>query len=143
VDVILTRYFHFAGIMVLSFALITEHWLAKKEVSGRRMRRLAVVDAVYGVSAAVVLFTGLIQWLWVGKPAAFYTENPVFHVKLAVFVVIALLSIYPTVFFVKHRKTDAETVRIPGPVVMSLRFELLLLFVMPLLGVFIARGYGA
>lgn len=139
-DDILIRYFHFAGIMVLSFALITEHGLAKAEISGRQMRRLAVVDAVYGISAAVVLLTGLIQWLWTGKPATFYTQNPVFHIKLTIFVVIVLLSIYPTVFIVKRRKTNSETVRIPKSVVMLLRLELLLLFVMPLLGVYIARG---
>lgn len=142
-DDILTRYFHFAGIMVFSFALITEHGLVKAEVSGRRMQRLAVVDAVYGVSAAVVLITGLVQWLWVGKPAAFYTQNPLFHIKLTVFIVIALLSVYPTVFFAKRRKTGAETVRVPKPVIMLLRLELLLLFVLPMLGVLMARGYGA
>jgi putative membrane protein len=58
-------------------------------------------------------------------------------------VVIGLLSIYPTVFFLKSRKGNPdEKVKIPSAVFMMLRMELLLLLIIPLLAGLIARGVG-
>ncbi|MEZ5526744.1 MAG: DUF2214 family protein [Gammaproteobacteria bacterium] len=52
-----------------------------------------------------------------GKPAAFYNGNPVFHAKLTLFVLIALLSIYPTVFLLRQRKGVQETIEVPAGVI--------------------------
>jgi putative membrane protein len=56
---------------------------------------------------------------------------------------IGIVSIYPSVFFGKRKKGDPdEVVAIPKGIVMSVRIELLLLFLMPLLATLIARGIG-
>lgn len=141
-DEIIVRYIHFLGIIGLSAALIGEHLLIAPTVSAERMRKLAMVDAIYGISAILVLTAGLLLWFWVGKPAEFYSKNWVFHLKVTLFVVIALLSIYPTVFFLKHRKTHADLVTIPKKLIVVLRFEILLLLVIPLLAVLMSRGVG-
>jgi putative membrane protein len=69
------------------------------------------------------------------------SKNWVFHTKLTLFIAIGLLSIYPTVFFLKNRKGKAEEViTIPTIIVWLLRFELLLLAIIPLLAGLMARG---
>ena len=140
---ILVRYLHFVSILVLVGTVLAEHLLVRRSMSRGELALVAKVDAVYGIAAVLVLLTGFAQWFWTGKPAGFYSPNPVFHTKVTLFLVVGLVSIYPTVFFVKNRKGEPdEEVAVPGRVVMSLRLELLLLFLMPLLAVLAGRGVG-
>jgi putative membrane protein len=106
--------------------------------------RLARIDAVYGVAAVTLLAAGLTLWLGsIGKPAVYYTKNWIFHTKITCFLIVGLLSIYPTVFFIKQRKGNAaEMVSIPKSIFWMLRIELLLLFVIPLLAGLMAHGIG-
>ncbi|MDO6705591.1 DUF2214 family protein [Photobacterium sp. 1_MG-2023] len=139
---LLIRYAHFLGIFMLVAVLVAEHLLLKRRLTAEEMHRLARLDAVYGISAVIVLLAGLSLWFLVGKPPEFYSANPVFHAKLTLFAIVAALSVFPTVFFLKHRKTTRETVPVPPIIVMLIRLELLLLAVIPLLAVFMARGIG-
>jgi len=139
---LITRYIHFIGIMLLASMLVTQNVLIKSELSAEKLRQLAVIDGLYGLGAIVTLGAGLALWFWVGKPGVFYSKNFVFHIKLTLFVIIALLSIYPTVFFIKHRSTDAESTKLPGQLILIKRLELVLLAVLPLLAVLMARGIG-
>lgn len=141
-DEIAIRYFHFLGILCLTGALVVEHVTLASEIGQQQLRRLVIVDAIYGVSAGVVLLAGLALWLWVGKPAAFYTESWVFHLKLSVFFAVALLSLYPTIFFIRNRKNKADVISIPTSIIVIVRIELVLLAMMPLFAVLMARGYG-
>lgn len=95
---LIVRYLHFMGILLLVAVLVGEHLLLAPEISARQFRKVVVLDAIYGGSAALVLATGLLLWFVVGKPAEFYTQNGVFHAKVTLFFVIGFLSIYPTVF---------------------------------------------
>lgn len=106
--------------------------------------RLARIDAIYGMAAVTLLAAGLTLWLGgVGKPAEFYSKNWIFHIKITLFAVIGILSVYPTIFFIKNRKGHHEdVVSIPGSIFWMLRFELLLLFIIPLLAGLMAKGVG-
>lgn len=139
---ILVRYVHFIAIIMLSASLVVEHLLLSVDHSANRLRRLAAVDAIYGISALTVLAAGLLLWFVVGKPSAFYSQNWVFHLKLSLFGAIALLSIYPTIFFLRNRQKNPQEVRVPKVIVNLVRVELTLLFFIPLCAVFMARGYG-
>jgi putative membrane protein len=141
-EFVLVRYFHFLGILVLFAAIALEHMLVKREMTTQEIRRTAAVDLMVGISAGVVLLTGLSLWFLVGKPAEFYSSNPVFHTKVTLFVVAALLSIYPTVFLLRNRRTSAPSTAVPRGVVMVIRVELLLLAAIPLLAALMAQGYG-
>ncbi|MCB1755349.1 MAG: DUF2214 family protein [Gammaproteobacteria bacterium] len=136
------RYIHFIGILSLSSMLVVEHTLLKTQLTIAEVKRLAVVDAIYGLSAVVTFLAGLTLWLWVGKPPAFYTGNPVFHAKLGVFILLALLSILPTVFFLKHRKSGQTHIEVPKMIIHLVRLELVVLLVIPALAVLMAHGYG-
>ena len=136
------RYLHFMGILVLVSMLVVEHLLLKGELLAEELRRLARVDTIYGISALVVLATGLTMWLLVGKPAEFYTANPVFHAKVTLFILLALLSIYPTLFLSRHRRRTSASVSVPRLIPVLLRIELFGIIVIPLLAVLMARGVG-
>jgi putative membrane protein len=141
---ILLRYLHFISIFAIVGSLVSEHLLLKKELTRGEISRLSRIDAVYGIAALTLLAVGLTLWLGdIGKPAIFYSKNWIFHIKISLFAIVGLLSIYPTVFFIKNRKGNHdEVITIPRAVFWMLRFELLLLFIIPLLAGFMAKGVG-
>lgn len=135
------RYLHFLGILFLASSLIAEHLHLSKELAPPQLKRLFVLDAIYGVSALIVLATGLMLWLSVGKPSSFYTSNGVFHIKFTLFILMALASVYPTMFFFKNRKAESS-IPMPKMVIMMVRVELLILLIIPALAVMMAKGIG-
>ncbi len=141
---LLLRYLHFISIFGIAGTLITEHLLLKPSLTRFELTRLSRIDAIYGLAALTLLTAGLTLWLGgFGKPADFYTKNWIFHIKLTCFIAIGLLSIYPTVFFIKQRKGDPdEMINIPQSIFWMLRAELFLLFLIPWLAGLMSRGMG-
>lgn len=142
---ILVKYIHFLAIFGIVASLTAEHLLLKPQLTRNELQRISVLDGIYGISSIVLLTAGLILWLGgIGKPAEIYSKNWIFHLKIGLFLVIGLLSIYPTVFFLKQRKGDnrEELVTVPPMVKMMLRMELLILFILPLLATLMAKGVG-
>lgn len=140
------RYLHYLGFMLLFASLVAEHLMVAPMLGGKQLRRLAVVDAIYGVAALIVLGTGLAMLTGhgFGKGASYYMKNGLFHAKLTLFVLVVILSVPPTLFFLKHRKApDEAEVALPGMVKHLQRLSLLLVVALPLLGLLLARGYGA
>jgi putative membrane protein len=141
---IFLRYIHFISIFAIVGSLTSEHLLLKKRLTRAEIGRLSRIDAIYGIAAVILLIAGLTLWLGsIGKPAVFYSKNWIFHTKITLFVLVGLLSIYPTIFFIKNRKGNPdEVVDIPTSIFMMLRLELLLLVVIPLLAGLMAHGVG-
>lgn len=140
---IFLRYTHFISIFTIVGTLVSEHLLLKKEMTRPELKRLSRIDAIYGLAALTLLGVGLTLWFsGVGKPAVYYSKNWIFHLKLTCFLIIGLLSIYPTIFFIKNRGDQNEVVQIPSIIFWLLRMELILLFIIPLLAGMMARGVG-
>lgn len=141
---IFLRYLHFISIFAIVGSLVSEHLLLKKVMTRTDIARIARIDSVYGLAAMTLLAAGLTLWLsGTGKPSVFYSKNWIFHTKITCFALIGILSIYPTVFFIRNRKGNpAETVPVPQSIFWLLRFELLLLFIIPLLAGLMSRGIG-
>ena len=144
---ILIPYLHFIGIMTLMGALIAEHLLLKPGLNKEQINQLALVDLVYAVSVVIVLTTGLLQWFVYGKGSAYYLSNPIFHTKLTLFIILGIVSIIPTIKFLRWRKQfKAGTVpenmdKSVKRLLMYLRLELLIVAIIPLLGVMTAMGF--
>ncbi|HIC47623.1 MAG TPA: DUF2214 family protein [Methylophaga aminisulfidivorans] len=141
-EYVLVKYLHLLGVFVLFSTLVIEHVLVKPEMSNADLKKISAIDLIYGLSVLVVLTAGLSLWFLVGKPSGFYSSNPVFHIKVGLFLLIGLLSIYPTAFFLKNRKSSASVIVVPKAVAMFIRVELLFLVLIPLLAVLMAQGYG-
>ena len=111
-------------------------------------RRLQVCDRWYGVFAVLVLVVGTLRFMYFERGRDFYLGNPVFQAKLGLFLVAGLLSIYPTVRFLKWR---AQTRHGAAPVVsrrehdlimLMLRAEMAVLLGVVLCASLMARGIG-
>lgn len=141
---LLLRYLHFISIFGIASTLVAEHILLKPSLTRAELGRLSHIDGVYGLAAITLLGAGLTLWLGgFGKPAEFYSKNWIFHFKLTCFIAIGLLSIYPTIFFIKQRKGDpSEVVCIPNSIFWMLKGELILLFLIPLLAGLMSKGVG-
>ena len=130
--------------MVVS-SVVTEHLLLKAKMTRAELKRLSVIDGFYGISSIIVVSSGLSLWLGgIGKPVEFYTNNPIFLTKVGLFIVVGLLSLYPTIFFLKNRKGDvqSELIELPKSIKIVIRMELLILFSIPLLATLMVNGVG-
>lgn len=139
---------HYLSIFVL-FALLTgEHLLFKPEMELPRARSLLRVDMAYGACAGVVLLTGAARVLWFGKGLEYYLYNGLFYAKVGLFILIGLLSIFPTLAFFNWRndllagKAPQISPALARRIVLVIRLELLLLVCLPLLASLMARGFG-
>lgn len=144
----IAAYLHYLSIFLLFALLVLEHRLFKLPLDLDRARSLMRIDIAYGITASLVLATGLARVLWFGKGSAYYLHNSLFHAKVGLFVLVALLSTFPTMVFLGWRNSvKAGQVPVLSPrtgklLVITLRAELTLLLVLPLLGALMARGFG-
>lgn len=141
---LLLRYLHFISIFAIVGTLVSEHMLIKPQMTRAEISKVSRIDAVYGLAALSLLIVGLTLWLGgFGKPSEWYTKNWIFHTKLTCFIFIGLLSIYPTRFFIKNRKGNAnDVVEIPKKLIMMIRLQLMLLLIIPMLAGLMSRGIG-
>lgn len=141
-------YLHYLSIFALFALLSIEHVLFKAPLDLSRARSLMITDIAYGICAGLVLASGVARVLWFGKGTTYYLGNGLFHAKVGLFILVGLLSILPTyVFFNWRNAVQAGQVPEPSPrqvrlVIWSIRLELLLLLLIPLLATLMARGYG-
>lgn len=143
-ELVLTRYVHFIAVFAIVGAIFSQQFLISKSMSRLEIKRIAKIDAIYGLGALLVLVAGLTLWFWVGKPASIYSRNWLFHSKLTLFIFLGILSIYPTIFFLKNRKgQDLDTnIEVPRSVILLLRLELIILLIIPALASFASLGFG-
>ena len=95
---------HHLFVFALVARLASEAMLLRGPVDGATIQRIAKVDAGYGAVAGLLLVIGLLR-VWFGvKGHDFYLHNPWFHAKLGAYVLVGLLSILPTVTFLRWRK---------------------------------------
>lgn len=140
-DYILLKALHLLAAFLLFALLFGEYFLLKEEMPPEDIARLARIDGLYGFAALVLLAAGLLLWFWVGKPSEFYSDNPIFHLKVGLFVVVGITSIWPTMFYLRHRKSRV-LVKVPYKIRFMIRMQMLLLVLMPVLAVLMANGVG-
>jgi putative membrane protein len=99
---IVVAWIHYVAVMLLMASLLGEHLVLKRELTAAEARTVQRLDIIYGVSAALVLVTGIMR-MYLEKGATYYMQSGAFHALLGLFIVVALLSIYPTVVFLRWR----------------------------------------
>ncbi|MFN0317899.1 MAG: DUF2214 family protein [Burkholderiales bacterium] len=144
----LVAYLHYSAIIVMGAALFTEFSRCHEDMQPPDIRVLARADVVYFIAAIAVLATGLARVFLVGKGVAYYSHNPVFYIKLALFLALGLLSIPPTMQFIRwNRALKSGQGRIlNGDQISATRHyviaELIIFLFIPLAAVLMARGFG-
>jgi putative membrane protein len=142
-------YLHFISAFLVAAFLVTEFFLCGvQQLLPAQVKTLARVDLYYLFAAAAVLVTGALRVFAVGKGAAFYLNNPVFYIKVALFLAVGLVSIPPTLQFMRWKRAlntagqRAPTDRDAGLARRYIALELVLLAFIPLMAVLMARGIG-
>lgn len=121
-------------ILIFGLAIMLAMELAYLRGERPPIKRLAGLDAGYGMTALLIVAVGVGRVLWGAKGWAAYEANPFFWAKVGTFAVIGLCSIAPTLAFLRWRKTlRADPTFAPDPskvarVARWVRIELLLLF---------------
>jgi len=140
-------YAHLLAILTMVVFLASEAALCRVEwLNAAVVQRLARVDAIYAIASVAVLVTGLLRVFMGAKGAAWYGSNPLLYVKFGLFVVIGLLSIKPTITFIRWRRALLATSALPGPDAVRQTRKLIMMQAhilpfIPLAAVFLARGW--
>jgi len=142
---IIVAWLHYVSIMLMVASPLGEHLLLKSELNMAQARAIQRLDIVYGASAAVVLATGVLR-MFLEKGPEYYDHHIAFHILVGIFVIAALLSIYPTIVFLRWR---ADTKAGKGQqlaaaqfkkVQMIVRVEMTLLLLAPFFATWMAHG---
>jgi putative membrane protein len=99
----LFAFLHHLCAFTLVAALAIEFTLIRQELTVASARRLLLTDMVYGITAGALLVIGLLRVFFFEKGAEYYFHSHAFLTKFLLFVVVALLSIIPTVEFLSWR----------------------------------------
>ena len=144
----LLAYFHFASMIGMASMLAAGFAALAQRDAATGLRRLKRLDGMYGLFALLTLASGVARLLFGAKGSAFYLSNPVFHTKISLFVLAALLSIYPTVQYFKWADAGNADSRFrpPADAIARVRklivIQFVLLATIPLAASLMARGLG-
>jgi putative membrane protein len=97
-------FLHHLAAFALVSALVVEFALLNGELNVKTARRIRIYDLVYGSSAGMVFAVGALRVLYFEKGVAYYLNSMPFIAKLSLFLVVGLLSIYPTIEFLSWGK---------------------------------------
>lgn len=138
---------HLAAFTVVA-ALAVQVALFKPPLSVVQARRLARTDIIFGAAAGAVFIVGMLRVAYFEKGPAYYFRDAFFLMKLAAFLLAALISIYPTLTFLSWRK-DLKAGLVPQVaegrarrVRMCMMLELTLIVVILAGAALMARGFG-
>jgi putative membrane protein len=141
-------YLHFTAIFVLFAFLTTQAILMRSPLDARAIRLLGRVDIGYAISAALTLLTGMLRLGFGAKGADFHLGNWPVYAKVGLFLAVGLISIKPTLEFIKWRRAldhDAAW-RLPPAEQAAMRrivmIEVHLAALIPIFAVIMARGIG-
>lgn len=141
-------FLHISAILALVVFITSEAAICRPEwMKPEIVERLVTVDRIYGIAAMAVFATGLLRIYLGMKGSGWYWSNWLLHLKLALFVATALISIKPTLRFARWRRELRATGALPAAdEVRSIRKLVMLqahiIPLIPLAAVFLARGFG-
>jgi putative membrane protein len=138
---------HHLLIFILFGILVSELVMVRQSMTGDDIKHVAMIDLWYGVVALLILMVGFSRAVFAAKGWAYYSVNSFFWAKIAVFVLIALLSIWPTVKYLNWSREFRTAHTVPDAVSVSvvrriLWLEMILFAFLPAFAAAMARGYG-
>ena len=135
----------FVAIMVL---LSLELLLLKQPLTPVVAKKLLRYDGCYGIAAGLVLVVGALRVMYLEKGPAYYLHSAPFIAKMLLFLAVGLISIYPTVRFIRWNKAFKRgaapewSEAIARRLRLVIHAELTLLVLMILCAAMMAKGMG-
>ncbi|WP_424961753.1 DUF2214 family protein [Ekhidna sp.] len=142
----LNTYIHLLFIITIFCSLVAELIIIQNNISWKSLKKLSAIDGIYGLSALMVVGTGLLNWMVFGKGGTYYTGNTLFLIKISLFIVVGLLSIYPTVMIARakkqNKKDPPQVIMLPNAAKMKryVLVEIIIMACIPLLAELMANG---
>ena len=140
---------HFIAFFALTAALVLELALITQSMSIEVAKRLRRADRIAGLFAGLILLFGTLRVIYFEKGGEYYADNLFFQIKIGLFLLAALISLYPTICFARW-KSDLDQDIAPvlsGEQVKNLRralhWELVLIAGILLCASLMARGFGS
>jgi len=145
----LMAFLHHVAAFTVVGALVAEVVLFKPPLTITQARRIQRADQIFGAAATALLIIGLLRVAYFEKGASYYFTNDFFLTKFTLFIVAALISIYPTVLFISWntalKRGDVPTLA-PQAVTrarMCMMLEMTAILVILFCAPFMARGIGS
>ncbi len=128
--------------------LLSEYWLCRRTPDRLQVRLLGTVDLGYFLALIASLATGLARMLFFAQDTSYYLANRLFWLKIAIYVAIVLIALFPTLQFIRWNR-EARTAPAFAPLTRELGqvrgsqvLQLGLMLMLPLISVLVARRYG-
>ena len=141
-------YLHFTAIFMLFAFLTTQLFVIKQPLDEKLVRLLGRVDVWYASSAALVLVTGFLRAGLGAKGGDFYFNSWPIYVKIVLFLAVGLISIKPTLEFIRWRRGYEQDKgwSVPADAQARMRklitIEVHIAALIPVFAVIMARGLG-
>lgn len=88
---------HFLAAFAMVAILATELALVHPGITAEQVVRIRRLDGFYGSLIGLILFAGVLQVSYGEQGQDYYTDNPIFWMKMVAFAAIGLLSVQPTI----------------------------------------------
>jgi len=147
-SVVTLAFLHHAAAFVIVGVLTAELVLLGGDLTPTSARSILRMDVAYGIAAVVLLIVGFGRVLYTEKGPTYYLHSIPFLVKISLFLMVGLLSIYPTFQFLGWRgalragRAPALAAPVRRRLRMVVHIELTLLFVIMLCAALMARLIG-
>jgi putative membrane protein len=134
---------HHLLIFALFGVLAAELVLVRPNLDSSTLSRTARIDLWYGILAGAIVIVGFTRAIFAAKGWAYYEHNTFFWAKIGTFVLIAVLSVPPTLSYLRWQRsgsvpTDAEIAAVRR----FLWVEVILFAFLPIFAAAMARGFG-
>jgi putative membrane protein len=144
----LFAFLHHISAFTLFAAVVVEFVLLRSALTAESARKILRADMVLGISASVVLLVGLARVFHFEKGATYYFHTWTFLAKLALFILAALISLIPTMEFLRWRGPlkAGQVPTVSAEKIKSIRsiihYELVALVLIILFAALMAKGIG-
>ncbi len=145
----LVAFAHFLVILAMIAALVLQMVLISPSISFENAARIQRADRAYGIAAVLLLGLGFLRVLYFEKGVDYYFSNDFFLLKLGLFILVGLISIYPTLLFIGWGKKlkQGSAVELGEALAKRLKkiihFELSLIAGIMLCASLMAKGFGS
>lgn len=139
---------HHLLIFALVAVLVMELMLVRPGMTTAQVLRAGRLDMAYGAIAGLIIVVGFGRVFFGAKPWDFYIYNWVFWAKIAVFAVIGILSVPPTLRLLRWRSAAEKdaTFRPSDGEIAGVRrlmhWEAVVFILLPIFAAMMARGVG-
>ncbi len=145
-DLLLAIVHHLLVFILFAILAVELVWM-KRELTREGLPRLARLDMIFGIVAGLVLVAGFARVFFGAKGYEYYFSSHSFWTKIAAFVAIGLLSIYPTLKIIAwSRRAKKDPAFVPPAAEIKrarlfMHIEATIFLLIPIFAAAMARGY--